>query len=104
MGLMSVRRLSLATVMSLCAFTGSVLFSVPEALAVTPPVVEEESALNVAGTSATLQAKIDPQGSETTYRFEYGTSEAYGSQIPIPDGLVGSGLAGVTVSAHPQDL
>jgi hypothetical protein len=104
MGLMSVRRLSLATVMSLCAFTGSVLFSVPEALAVTPPVVEEESALNVAGTSATLQAKIDPQGSETTYRFEYGTSEAYGSQIPVPDGLVGSGLAGVTVSAHPQDL
>jgi WD40-like Beta Propeller Repeat len=60
--------------------------------------------LNVAATSASLQAKIDPQGSETTYRFEYGTSEAYGSDVPVPDGLVGSGSAGVTVSAHPQGL
>jgi len=76
----------------------------PVALAVTPPVVEEEAVTNVAGTSATFQAKIDPEGGETTYRFEYGTSEVYGSQIPIPDGLVGSGSIGVTVSAHPQDL
>jgi hypothetical protein len=104
MGLMSVRRLSLASVVSLCAFTGCVLFSVPEALAVTSPVVEEEAVTNVAGTSATLQAKIDPEGSETTYRFEYGTSAAYGSSIPVPDGLAGSGSVGVTVSAHPQDL
>ena len=88
----------------LCSFSGFALFSAPVALAVTPPVVEEESVLDVADTSATLQAKIDPEGSETTYRFEYGTSEAYGSKVPVPDGLVGSGSAGVTVSAHPQDL
>jgi hypothetical protein len=104
MGLMSVRRLSLATAVSLCVFAGCVSFSVPVALAVTPPVVEEVAVLNAAGTSATLQAKINPEGSETTYRFEYGTSAAYGSQIPIPDGLVGSGAVGVRVSVHPQDL
>jgi hypothetical protein len=78
MGLMSVRRLSLATAVSLCVFAGCVSFSVPVALAVTPPVVEEVAVLNAAGTSATLQAKINPEGSETTYRFEYGTSAAYG--------------------------
>jgi hypothetical protein len=104
MGLMSIPRLTLATVVSLCSLTGVLLFSAPVAFAVTPPAIEEEAVLDVAGTSATLQAQINPQGSETTYRFEYGTSEAYGSSIPVPDGLVGSGSAGVIVSAHPQDL
>jgi hypothetical protein len=101
---MRVSRLLLATGVSCCSLVGGLLLSAPTALAVAPPTVEEESVLDVAATSATLQAKIDPQGSETTYRFEYGTSEAYGSSIPAPDGLVGSGSAGVTLSAHPQDL
>ena len=101
--MMVARRLTLAIVVWLCSLGGGLLLS-PAALAVTPPMVEEAAVLEVAGTSATFQATINPQGTETTYRFEYGTSEAYGSQIPVPDGLVGSGLAGVTVSAHPQDL
>ncbi|HEY5194569.1 MAG TPA: hypothetical protein VIJ39_11950 [Solirubrobacteraceae bacterium] len=101
---MIARRLMLTTVVSLWSLIGFLSFSAPAALAVTPPVVEEESVLDVAGTSATLQATVDPEGTETTYRFEYGTSEAYGSQIPVPDGLVGAGSAGVTVSAHPQEL
>jgi hypothetical protein len=104
MGVMGMRRLVLAGFVSLCALAGSVLFSAPVALAVTPPVVEEESVLNVAGTSATFHATINPEGSETTYRFEYGTSEAYGSSVPAPDGLVGSGSVSVPVSAHAQDL
>jgi hypothetical protein len=101
---MSVRRPILATVVSLCSLVAWVLFFAPAALAVASPTVEEESVLDVASTSATLQATIDPEGSETTYRFEYGTSEAYGASLPIPDGLVGSGSAGVTVSAHLQGL
>jgi hypothetical protein len=68
------------------------------------PVVEEASVLNVAATSATLQAQVNPEGSETTYRFEYGTSEAYTAKIPVPDGPAGSGSAPLTVQAHPQDL
>ncbi len=68
------------------------------------PTIEEESVLDVAATSATFQAKIDPNGRETTYRFEYGTSTAYGWSIPVPDGLVGSGSTGLVVSGHPQDL
>jgi hypothetical protein len=104
MGVMGLRRLLLATAVLSCSLVGEVSFSAPVALAVTPPVVEEEAVTNVAGTSATLQAKIDPEGSETTYRFEYGTSAAYGSSVPVPDGLVGSGSVGVRVSAHPQDL
>ncbi len=74
------------------------------ALAATAPVVEEASVANVAGTSATFRAQINPEGGATTYWFEYGTSEAYGSRAPAPAGVVGSGTAGVTVSAHVQGL
>jgi hypothetical protein len=105
MGVMGVaRRLMFATVVSLCSMGIGVLVSTPVALAATPPVIEEESVLEVAGTSATLQAKIDPEGNETTYRFEYGTSERYGSSMPVPDGLVGAGSSGVTVTVHVQGL
>jgi hypothetical protein len=104
MGLMIARRLLLTTVVSLLSLVGGLSLWAPAALAVTPPVVEDEFVSNVAATSATLHAKIDPEGSETTYRFEYGTSAAYGSSIPVPDGIVGSGTTGVAVSAHPQGL
>jgi phosphodiesterase/alkaline phosphatase D-like protein len=39
-------------------------------------------------TSATLNAQINPGGRETTYRFEYGETTAYGTNIPIPDGSI----------------
>jgi hypothetical protein len=101
---MNARTLISATVVSLCLPAGGVLLAAPAALAVTPPVVEEASVLDVAGTSATFHATINPQESETTYRFEYGTSASYGSSVPVPDGLVGSGATPIAVSAHPQDL
>ncbi|HXB65337.1 MAG TPA: hypothetical protein VNV42_10730 [Solirubrobacteraceae bacterium] len=101
---MNVRASISTAVVSLCLLTGGVLLAAPVALAAGPPVVEETSVVNVAGTSATFKATIDPEESETTYRFEYGTTEAYGSSIPVPDGLVGSGAAPVTVTTHPQDL
>ncbi len=93
-----------AAALMLVAFVAGVLWLAPKASAITPPAIEETSVLDVAATSATFQAKIDPQGNETTYRFEYGTSEAYGASIPAPDGIVGEGSIGVAVSAHAQDL
>jgi hypothetical protein len=101
MGVIGARRL---TVASLCSLIACLCFSVSGALASAPPVVEEQAVLDVASTSATFQAKIDPEGGETTYRFEYGTSAAYGESVPVPDGIVGSGSVGVKVTAHPQDL
>jgi hypothetical protein len=73
------------------------------------PEVEEQSVLEVAGTSATLRAKINPEGLATTYRFEYDTSEynspaAHGETIPVPAGQAGEGTEGVLVQAEPQDL
>lgn len=101
---MVARRSVVAAVVSLCALFTLALVGTQAALAVEPPAVEDESVLDVSGTSATLQALVNPHGSETTYRFEYGTSEAYGSVAPVPDGFVGSNTAGVTVSMNLQGL
>jgi hypothetical protein len=96
-------RLTLAALVTSCSLV-TAASPAGVAQAATPPTVEEASAIDVAGTSATLQATIDPQGAETTYRFEYGTSTAYGSSAPTPDGIVGDGTAGLTVNAHVQGL
>ncbi len=105
---MSVRGLSRQWIVGALCMYGSMLalLGAPAgAFAAGPPVIEEAgSVLGVTSTSAKLQARIDPDESETTYRFEYGTSEAYGSKIPLPDGSVGSGSTGVTVSVEPEGL
>jgi len=46
------------------------------------PTIASESVTNVEATAATLEAQIDPDGEDTTYHFEYGTSEAYGHSTP----------------------
>ncbi len=55
------------------------------------PSLSNESSSAVAQTSATLNATIDPGHSETTYRFEYGTSAAYGANVPVSDASIGNG-------------
>ncbi len=61
------------------------------------PSLLNESASVVKQTTATLNATIDPGKADTTYRFEYGTSAAYGASIPVPDADIGSGLQGPVV-------
>jgi hypothetical protein len=69
------------------------------------PGVQEASASDVSATAATLNGKIDPNNAATTYYFQYGTSAAYGAEIPIaPGALVGSGSGAVSVSQHVQEL
>lgn len=68
----------------------------------TPPaLVDGPWAANVASTSATLAAEIDPLGASTEYRLEYGTSTSYGHVL---SGDVGEGMANVSISYHRQEL
>ncbi len=64
-------------------------------------LIEGPWASNVAGTSATLSAKIDPLGANTSYRLEYGTGASYEH---VFSGSVGEGTGYVTVSYHVQEL
>jgi hypothetical protein len=70
----------------------------------TTPTIDSAEAIEVTATSAKLTAKINPHGIDAKYRFEYGTTTAYGMSIPIPDQDIGSGTTPVTVSQTVEGL
>ncbi|HET7485864.1 MAG TPA: SMP-30/gluconolactonase/LRE family protein [Solirubrobacterales bacterium] len=63
-----------------------------------PPVVGTYDASAVTDSAATLNGAVNPNGKETTYHFEYGTSTSYGSSVPVPDAGAGVGSKPVEVS------
>jgi hypothetical protein len=64
-----------------------------------PPSVQAEGAAAITETSATLSAKVDPNGVQVgECAFEYGTTASYGSSAPCAPSP-GGGQAAVTVSA-----
>jgi WD40-like Beta Propeller Repeat len=70
------------------AQSAPVTFTTP----IAPPAILGESVSSVESSDATLEARISPDGAETKYHFEYGTSEAYGQSTPEAtiEGLTGT--------------
>jgi hypothetical protein len=105
---MRARNLNPTISASICAAVlGLLLFLMPtQALASSPgPTVAQVSVSEVASTSATLSAAIDPDGTSTSYYFEYGTDTSYGTSVPAPPGVsVGSGEQSLDVDVHLQGL
>jgi hypothetical protein len=62
-----------------------------------PPTVANQRVRDVAVDSASLTATVDPNGTPTTYYFEYGTSTRYGSQTQTQN--AGAGTSAVAVAA-----
>jgi hypothetical protein len=50
-----------------------------------PPVIEDQWAASVVFAEASIAAEVNPEGSPTTYRVEYGTDAAYGQSSPELD-------------------
>jgi hypothetical protein len=69
--------------------------------AVPPALIDGPWVAGVSSTSATFAAEINPLGSSTEYRLEYGPTTAYGE---ILSGSVGEGETEVPVVFHRQDL
>jgi pimeloyl-ACP methyl ester carboxylesterase len=63
------------------------------------PTVTTESASSVTRTTATLNAKVDPEGAATSCHFEYGTTVLYGSSVRCMRSP-GSGNSAVAVSVR----
>jgi hypothetical protein len=63
------------------------------------PTVAHTIALPVSGTAATLIGTVNPNNSPTIYRFEWGTTLAYGNQAPDFEPFVGSGGQPIPVKA-----
>ncbi len=70
----------------------------------TAPEVVNELAAEVTTSDAKLGALVNPGGSGTSYRFEYGTTTAYGYSTPFPEGSAGEGVKGRTVWASANGL
>ncbi|MFZ1156119.1 MAG: hypothetical protein WAN93_14575 [Solirubrobacteraceae bacterium] len=76
------------------------------------PAVEEESITDVAASSATFHATVNPGGADTTYRFEDATNGggyepvrgSEGEPLTGAQGDAGAGSAGVPVEVHVQNL
>ena len=68
------------------------------------PVIGRELTAEVGTSEAKLGALVNPGGLQTTYRFEYGTSTAYGQSVPLPEGSVGEGIASHAVWAAASGL
>lgn len=64
--------------------------------------VGAESFSNVGSSSADLGAQVDPDGLETSYYFEYGPSEAYGSRTA--EASLGEGESTINAPAQVEDL
>jgi hypothetical protein len=72
-------------------------FKTPQA-----PSIEGVFSSDVTASSANLRGRINPNGTEpsfeTTYRFQYGTTTAYGQSVPVGDGTLAPAIGGQNVS------
>jgi hypothetical protein len=116
MGEVRSARLSKASLVALLCLCATLFLFAARAQAAGPPQIEGIWATGVTATAANLHAGVDPDGLDTTYRFEYITAvrfqENLGAQPPregffgavkAPPGAaedIGSGTVGVEVSQH----
>ena len=68
------------------------------------PVVHKEFTAEITTSEAKLGALVNPGGIQTSYRFEYGPTSAYGNSTPFPEGSVGEGLESHAVWASASGL
>jgi hypothetical protein len=61
-----------------------------------PPSVSGVGSSEITDTRAVLGGRVDPNRSQTTYRFDYGTDISYGNSTPVDS--AGSGARSVPVS------
>jgi hypothetical protein len=90
-------RLVISTVDSLTTLVSA---ASPEVIFITQGIKPDVTTLAPSprsDTGAGLQARLNPNGAATTYRFEYGTTTGYGSKAPIPDANAGAGAVEKTI-------
>jgi hypothetical protein len=68
------------------------------------PLIDSAYTSNLTSSSVDLNAEINPNGFDTTYRFEWGTSTSYANSVPVPDEDIGSATNDLPVSQHLSGL
>jgi sugar lactone lactonase YvrE len=80
------------------------LGSIPALAVAASPAATTETAMAVSYEQATLKGTVNPEGSVTSYWFEYGKTESYGTKVPVSPESVGSGTSNIAVSQTPTGL
>jgi predicted lipoprotein with Yx(FWY)xxD motif len=80
----TLRRLALLGALTILP---AALFAAPAAAVIAPVV--QNSAPAAASGGVELRGRIYTYENDTHYRFEYGTTAAYGTSVPVPDGDAG---------------
>jgi hypothetical protein len=101
---LAVRALSSAQIRAVGLLSTAALMSLSicatSALAVAAPSVNAVFTAALTAESVELHAELNPNGLDTTYRFEYGSTAAYSASVPIPDADIGEGEGAVSVTQH----
>ena len=63
-----------------------------------PPQISEVRARDASQSEARIEAKVDPSGFDTSYRFEWGPTASYGNSVPVSPESIGTEAK--TVSAE----
>ena len=71
---------------------------------VTAPSASTGAPVGVEPSVETVTGAVDPEGTDATYRFEYGTNTAYGQSAPSPDADAGTGTTSVAAEATLSSL
>jgi hypothetical protein len=71
-------------------------FAIGELAIESPPRASTTAASSVTPSGATLNGSVNPEGTQTEYDFEYGTSALYGQLAPTPALSAGSGSSPVS--------
>ena len=69
-----------------------------------PPAINGLASANLTATTADLNAQLNPNGLDTTYRFEYGPTTSYGQSAPVPDGSLSASNADQAIGVHLANL
>jgi hypothetical protein len=84
--------------------SGPETFTTPGIPKVVSESAEVKSTEKAGQSHATLTAQVTPDGRETTYQFEYGETESYGTSAPVPPGVLGSGYTPVLAATELSGL
>jgi DNA-binding beta-propeller fold protein YncE len=68
------------------------------------PKGKTEEATSIGSDHATLNATVNPEGSSTSYYFEYGETTSYGAKAPASPKSAGSGTSDVKVAETVEGL
>jgi NHL repeat len=69
-----------------------------------PPAIDAGSATGITAIEAVLRGQVNPEGFDTSYHFEYGTTTAYGTDAPVPYADLGAGSSDQRASTPLSDL